>query len=204
MSDLLLPSLLCPPPAFYRAIALHRPADGAIAVCSAARFDKRQKAAHRFAIADARGRLELTVPVEKPYGKTWADTRVSLHGRWWEIMATALESAYGRTPYFEFYADDFLPLIADPDRFTTVGALNADFDRAIRRALALDDRTVIYDDPGACRPAPLSDWQPEPYWQVRASTLGFIPGLSVLDMIFNLGPEALLMLSAPTPTAKRN
>ncbi|MDE6134461.1 MAG: WbqC family protein, partial [Muribaculaceae bacterium] len=30
------------------------------------------------------------------------------------------------------------------------------------------------------------------YWQVRADRFGFIPGLSVLDLIFNLGPEAPL------------
>ncbi|MDE6430391.1 MAG: WbqC family protein, partial [Duncaniella sp.] len=32
------------------------------------------------------------------------------------------------------------------------------------------------------------------YWQIREDKLGFIPGLSVLDLIFNLGPEAVLYL----------
>lgn len=31
----------------------------------------------------------------------------------------------------------------------------------------------------------------QPYWQVRGETLGFIPELSVIDMLFNLGPEML-------------
>lgn len=195
-APLLLPTRLAPPISYYRMMALH---PGPVAICCGERFDKRCKAAHRFAIADTRGRLELTVPIEKPYGRTWADTWVSLHGCWWELMARALESAYGRTPYFEFYADDFLPLLADPERFTTVAALNADFDRAIRRALFMD-REVVYVDRG--KPVALTDdgcgggcSTERPYWQVRADSLGFISGLSVLDLIFNMGPEAGAVIS---------
>lgn len=185
---LLLPCRLAPPAAYYSMMALH---EGPVSICLGERFDKRCKSAHRFAIADTRGPLELTVPIEKPYGRTWADTRISLHGDWWELMARALESAYGRTPYFEFYADDFLPLLADPERFTTVGALCADFDRSIRRALALPEVGYIST---AAIPAEVTPREFAPYWQVRADKLGFIPNLSVLDMIFNLGPEAQLLL----------
>lgn len=187
--ELILPCRLAPPPSYYRAMALH---PGPVSICLGERFDKRCKEAHRFSIADTRGRLELTVPVEKPYGRTWADTRVSLHGGWWELMARALESAYGRTPYFEFYADDFLPLLADPARFTTIGDLVADFDRAIRRALGLR-KEINYITSG--QPSHPDSWEPEPYWQVRADRLGFISGLSILDLIFNLGPEGLLKIS---------
>jgi hypothetical protein len=35
---------------------------------------------------------------------------------------------------------------------------------------------------------------PLPYWQVRGAVQGFTPNLSVLDLIFNLGPEAPLYL----------
>ncbi|MDE6643883.1 MAG: WbqC family protein, partial [Muribaculaceae bacterium] len=37
-----------------------------------------------------------------------------------------------------------------------------------------------------------------PYYQVRADRLGFIPNLSILDLIFNLGPEAPLLLKKIT------
>lgn len=191
MSELLLPSRLCPPPAYYRAMALH---PGPVRICSGVRFDKRCKDAHRFTIADTRGPLTLTVPLEKPYGRTWASTRISLHGNWWEVMAAALESAYGRTPFFEFYADDFLPLIASPDGFTTVGDLNERFDRAVRRALGLQTEVIYDSEPLSAPLSAVEPWQPQPYWQVRAATLGFIPGLSILDLLFNLGPESLLLL----------
>lgn len=189
MTELILPTRFCPSPAYYRMMVLH---PGPVSICASERFDKRCKAAHRTAIADTRGVLDLTVPIEKPYGKTWADTRVSLHGRWWEVMATALESAYGRTPYFEFYADDFLPIISNPEAFTTVSELNARFDAAIRKAIGLT--RVITESAAGTRPVAIEPWEPEPYWQVRGNSLGFVGGLSILDMVFNLGPETLLHL----------
>lgn len=189
--ELRLPCRLAPTPAFYRMMARHA---GPVVICGGERFDKRVKAAHRFEIADTRGPLQLTVPVEKPYGRTWADTRVSLHGRWWEVMSTALESAYGRTPFFEFYADDFLSLIANPGEFTTIAALNFAFDRAIRRALDLQTPVIYSIDPDVQPTTPVAPFTPAPYWQVRADGLGFIPDLSILDLIFNLGPESRLII----------
>ena len=106
-------------------------------------------------------------------------------------MCTALESAYGRTPFFEFYADDFRPLILGVEEYGTVGELNFRFDLAIRRALGLTS-PVVYS-PVESEPQPVELWMPEPYWQVRADRLGFIPNLSILDLIFNLGPETALL-----------
>lgn len=189
-NKLLMPCRLAPTAAFYRMVARH---DGEVVICGGERFDKRMKEAHRFEIADTRGVRQLTVPVEKPFGATWADTRVSLHGRWWEVMSTALESAYGRTPFFEFYADDFLPLIANPEQFTTISELNFAFDRAIRRALGLQTPVSYSVDP-TLLPVAIEPFTPAPYWQIRANTLGFLPNLSILDLIFNHGPEALLAL----------
>ncbi len=168
--------------------------DGPVEILGSERFNKRCKEAHRFEIADTRGRLELTVPIAKPYGHTWADTRISDHGSWWETIPAALESAYGRTPFFEFYAPDLLPLLSDPYRFGSVADMNEAVDRFIRRALDLTDIDVAYSRRPDVRPV---DLQPVPaitYWQVRAQQLGFIGGLSILDPIFNLGPEARTLL----------
>lgn len=191
-SPLQLPCRLAPPAAYYRMMLRH--GEGGALICGGERFDKRQKDAHRFEIADTRGPLRLTVPIEKPYGATWADTRVSLHGNWWEMMWTALESAYGRTPFFEFYADDFRPLLDNPSRFSTVANLCFDFDRAIRRAIGLNV-SVTHSTAPNLTPQPVEPFSPKPYWQLRASSLGFIPNLSILDLIFNLGPETILILS---------
>lgn len=184
------------PPAYFGSIGRYAviAACGNVAVDSLARFDKRLKSTHRCTIADTRGPLTLTVPVAKPQcyrTARWADITVSPHGEWPDLHVTALESAYGRTPFFEFYIDRFEPLIRN-----AVGRPLTEFDsdlEAICCGILGIDPPEGLPQPGACRPD-LSAIAVPPYWQVRAHKLGFIPGLSVLDLIFNLGPEAPLHL----------
>lgn len=167
------------------------------------RYDKRFKSVHRYAIADASGELRLTVPVSRPEGAflagnlTWAQVAVSDHGRWWEVHGQALESAYGRTPYFEFYIDRFAPLFTPEPR--SICTMAADADRIIRAILGLETEIVeaAPADAADCRRTDFSVLDaPEPYWQLRADRYGFMPRLSVLDLIFNQGPEAPLYLQA--------
>lgn len=44
------------------------------------------------------------------------------------------------------------------------------------------------------RPLPDSEFDPRPYYQVRAARHGFLPNLSVLDLLFNEGPEGIFWL----------
>lgn len=183
------------PPAFCGDIsrfALIAACGGRVAVDADRRFDKRFKSTHRCVIADTRGQLTLTVPIEKPASfrsARWSDIIVSGHGDWPRLHVTALESAYGRTPFYEFYADRFNPLLLEAPGRRLVD-LDADLDALILRILGIE-------------PSPAGDTGPlsgmeiavaPPYWQLRADRLGFIPGLSILDLIFNLGPEAPLHL----------
>ncbi|MCH5325855.1 MAG: WbqC family protein [Duncaniella sp.] len=168
--------------------------------CSAQRwdipFDKRDKATHRFTIADTRGRLDLTVPIVKPHSHRclWNSIEVSAHGGWWDVHRVALESAYGRTPYFEFYIDRFLPMLSAgvTERFPLLVDLALAWDAEIRSCLGLEiDRIDDAIPLVSSIPATLT-----PYRQIRAGRLGFISGLSILDLLFNLGPEAQLWLHA--------
>ena len=44
------------------------------------------------------------------------------------------------------------------------------------------------------RPLPDPVFTPKPYYQVFASKTGFLPNLSVLDLLFNMGPEGIFFL----------
>ncbi len=192
----LLPPQLFGSTAYYAAVA--RFAD--TAVDFSMRADKRFKSAHRYKIVDTRGELFLTVPVCHLSGnRGWSDVCISDHGQWWKLHITALESAYGRTPFFEFYIDRILPLLTDPAQssFGTIGSLNREADRLIRRILELpqalepEQLPETYTD---LRRHDFNDINLPEYWQIRADSLGFRAGMSILDMIFNIGPEAALLI----------
>ena len=193
-SPAILPPRLFPPTAYYVLMA----ARGAV-IDTSVRYNKADKGVHRFTIADTRGTLRLTVPVSRPSGcRLWRQATVSDHGRWWETMPVALESAYGRTPFFEYYIDRFRPLFSpEPEGIVDV-CLRAD--ALVRGILDLPaPLTAGTPDPTGAPDCRTADFEAlsmplPPYWQVRADTLGFIPGLSVLDLLFNLGPEACLYI----------
>ncbi|MBO7601694.1 MAG: WbqC family protein [Bacteroidaceae bacterium] len=166
---------------------------------------------NRCIIAGPAGRIDLTVPTVKPDSLKCPtkDIRISDHGNWRHLHFYALESAYGHTPYFEYYRDDFVPFYEKGYEFLI------DFNEALQEMIcglidmqpcvertseyikevgngSLDLREVIH---------PKHDYammdgafKVVPYYQVFQEKLGFIPNLSIVDLLFNLGPESLLLL----------
>ena len=81
--------------------------------CTVEQYDHfvKQTYRNRCVIATTAGLQSLTVPTEgyntpKCYTK---DIRISDHGNWRHLHWNALASAYGESPFFEFYADDLRP-----------------------------------------------------------------------------------------------
>lgn len=187
---------------YYAAIAACRK----VVVDDTARYDKRQKDTHRMDIIDSHGLKQLTVPVSKPddvEGRLhWSDIRISRHGQWWHVIDETLASAYGRTPFFEFYIDRLRRFFAvtTPDEFGDIATLCREADKAVRQIIGFDNE-VIYaseDSSGVTSCFSTSSGVPEThpveYYQVRADRFGFVPHLSILDLIFNMGPESALVL----------
>ena len=171
---------------------------------TAARFDKRFKSTHRTTIADVNGEMRLTLPISKPESltkATWNDIRLSDHGQWWHLHLTALESAYGRTPFFEFYIDKFAPFFNNEtiEKYETLINYDHDLENVISEILGIKPpeykpltRDKYNNATDFSRTDPSFDIPP--YYQVRAYRLGFLADMSILDLIFNLGPESLLLL----------
>lgn len=202
----MLPPALCGSIGYYALMASHRN----VVIDRYCRYDKRRKLMHRYDIADVNGRLTLTVPIAKPrIGATWNDAGVSAHGGWWNIHKVALWSAYGRTPFFEYYIDELMPYLQPRDGIQPelLMDLNISIDAIIRRIVGIESN-IRYEltqtekelvDKNDCL---ISDYRnsnfdllhPIEYYQVRASQQGFIPNLTMLDLIFNMGPETPLVL----------
>ena len=165
---------------------------------------------NRCVIAGPSGPLALTIPVEgstSPHRAT-CDVRISDHGNWRHQHWTALVSAYESSPFFEFYADDLRP------HYERRYDYLVDFNEALQRTMCdlldlcphirLTERYVEAPAPGVAdfreriRPKlPYADdetFAPVPYYQVFAQRLGFLPNLSIVDLLFNMGPEARLVL----------
>lgn len=177
---------------------------------------------NRCVIATTSGTQALTVPVERPvttvnsdetatFGKClMKDVRISDHGNWRHLHWNALASAYGESPFFEFYADDIRPFFErrwtflydfnmeicakicdligiEPDVEPTSGYIPADSDAL---AGVADFRDVIRPK----HPLPDAEFAPRRYYQVYERKHGFIPNLSILDLLFNMGNESLLYL----------
>lgn len=205
-TTLVLPPALCGSIGYYAQLASHKN----VVIDRYCRYDKRRKLMHRYDIADVNGRLTLTVPITKPrIGATWNDAGVSAHGWWWNIHKVALWSAYGRTPFFEYYIDELMPYLQPRDGVQpeSLMDLNTGIDAIIRRIagiesnvryeLTAEEKELITNGDKSIIDHRNSNFeleQPIEYYQVRATQQGFIPNLTILDLIFNMGPETPLVL----------
>ena len=180
--------------------------------CAIEQYDSYQKQTfrNRCVIATANGLQALTVPVscdpaEGSDKYLVKDVRISDHNQWRRVHWNALQSAYSESPYFDYYADDLRPFFERKYEFLV------DFNEAIRQTVCqlLDihptvEYTTSYHTPQltndfrdvihAKHPGHDPDFQPKPYWQVFGRRHGFQPNLSILDLLFCMGPESVFYL----------
>ena len=165
---------------------------------------QKQTYRNRCLIATTQGVQALTVPVVRGETSLLKDTRISDHGNWRHLHWNALQSAYGESPFFEYYQDDIRPFFEKKWEFLL------DFNEAIREQMCdlIDIKPQVdfsdafsakadYDFREAINPkhpTPDADFEPRHYYQVYQQKHGFIPNLSVLDLLMNMGPEAVFYL----------
>lgn len=199
---ILLPSFYLAPVSYYAAL-LH---SNRALVEIHDRY-RRQSYRNRCIIGGANGPLALSVPIEKPASPRTCtkDIRVSDHGNWCHLHWNAILSAYNSTPFFQYYEDDFRPFFEKKHRFLH------DFNEELRtlacRLLGIEtpvtDTTAYMENPDegvsdlreSIHPKKrLLGFETAPYYQVFAGKHGFLPNLSIIDLLFNMGNEARLYL----------
>lgn len=166
---------------------------------------QKQTYRNRCLIATTNGVQALTIPIERGTSPLIKDIRISDHGNWRHLHWNALQSAYGESPFFEYYQDDLLPFFNkhwdflidyNEDIRIKICELidihpNVSFTKGYTSSPSMKDyRSAINPK----HPGLDADFVPKPYYQVYQQKHGFLPNLSILDLLFNMGPESILYL----------
>ena len=156
-------------------------------------------------ICGANGVQQLVVPVEKTnYLATtpMRDVVISEHGNWRHQHWGALYSSYGKSPFFDYIADDLQRTICGSQRFLLdfnmqLHQLVVDFLDLPIHCTATDTLPPLAAD---LRRA-VGEKKPSgnivhnvPYYQLWAERFGFVPDLSIIDLLCNTGREAMFTL----------
>jgi len=168
---------------------------------------QKQTYRNRSYIYAANGKLQLSIPViyTQKNRQLYKEVKIANDYNWQDIHWKSLESAYRTSPFFEFYADELEPLFKTP--FEYILDFNLKCFEVICDCLQLDfsiKQTTVYNK----EPVSLSDFRhlaqakKEPtynleyYTQVFSDKHGYISNLSILDLLFNEGPNTLSYLES--------
>lgn len=161
---------------------------------------QKQTYRNRCYIAHSNGRLSLNVPVKHSKNGQRQKTRevcTEDSFQWQELHWKSLQSAYRTSPYFEFYEDALEPLFERKathllehnlfifDVLVQILELEVEInctEEYMKNPEQRDLRRMV-----EAKNEP--NYKLEPYTQVFQSTHGYLPNLSVLDLLFNEGPN---------------
>ena len=175
-------------------------------------------------INGANGLLVLTLPVRRSAAKgeesshkiPTSELLIDYSKPWLLQHKRALEAAYMSSPFFEYYMDDIYEIldsgeesllkmntgltlkiaelagVETPVEFTDGNFIVPGSEQLVRMGIE-DLRDSIHPK----KPAQLLErlQMNKPYWQVFTNKQGFVPNLSILDLLFNEGPNAISYLA---------
>ena len=188
------------PPISYVAAMLNKPV---VLVEQYETFPK-QTYRNRAVVATANGLLPLSVPVIRTNGNhTYTkDMDICYNENWAAKHWRAIESAYNSSPYFLYYKDDVEAILNKKHR--TLLELNMDILAFVFKKLkvakdiilstdfvVVDANADIEDYRNRFSPKNKEIIQLPPYDQVFEDRYGFQQDLSILDLLFNMGPDSL-------------
>jgi|SRR5690554_95570 len=170
---------------------------------------QKQTYRNRAYIAHSNGKLLLNIPMQHKRGERQKtkDVLAVADFPWQSQHFKSLQIAYRTSPYFEFYEDDLEPLFLKPvnniiDHNTHITSvlcelIGMEFDAAKTDVFEKNPDAVI-DLRFLVDAKRKSDFTPTPYIQVLEDAHGFLPNLSILDLLFNEGPNTLNYLEQQT------
>lgn len=167
---------------------------------------QKQTNRNRMYIYSPNGLQMLNIPIKhsKEAHQKYKNIRIENDFGWQKNHFKSLEAAYRTSPFFEYFEDDFKPIFEKKHEFLL--DLNFEIFELVNSALGVQlsfEKTTEYfhEVPNKTDFRTLANGKKdtfinEPYTQVFEEKHGFLPNLSILDVLFNEGRHAVSYLKA--------
>jgi len=167
---------------------------------------QKQTYRNRSYIAHSNGKLLLSVPVKhdkKGNRQKMKDVETENDFAWQSHHWKSIQTAYRTSPFFEYYEDDLDLLFSKP--VTSLLRHNLEIQKILFDLMGISTKTS-FTEAYEVQPQHITDYrflinvkkEPKytllPYTQVLAANHDFLSNLSVLDLLFNEGPNTLSYL----------
>lgn len=162
----------------------------------------KQSYRNRCYLLSAHGRQLLSVPVYlgSQHKTPVKDITIDYSKRWQQVHLRAMIASYSSSPYFEFYFESLEKILSKKNDFLI--DLNMELMETVLEILKMKTKisfSTTFEPPGEMEndfrykinPKDESQFSVKEYFQVFDSGTGFVQGLSIIDLIFNMGPEAV-------------
>lgn len=171
---------------------------------------QKQTLRNRTYIYGANGKLLLNLPIlhtKEGKKRLYKDIKIEHQFSSLKIHWKSLESAYRTSPYFEFYEDELAPLFEKKPEFlmdfnfecqtAMLDCLQLAFSskKSVNYAVEMPNEQIDHRGLVNAKKETIGA-NFSKYNQVFESKYGFIPNLSILDLLFNQGPNATTYLEA--------
>ena len=195
MQKVLLPIFFLPPASWFSVFL----DDGNEVIFEQFENFPKQTYRNRANIYGANGKLSLIIPIKHNGKRLYRETEISYAEDWQDIHWKSLKTAYQSSPYFEFYEDKFLKIFENGEKSLMnfnlkalqiiLGILKTEKAYSLNQEYIAEPTELNFREKFSAKK--LQKFDVAEYYQVFSDKFGFLPDLSIADLLFNLGPESL-------------
>lgn len=196
---MVLPIAYFPPVEYFALLCQSVRSEESVYIDSAENYVK-QTWRNRTRILTANGPMDLNFPIVHNGKRRITEVGVDYSTDWLRRTEYAVDSAYFSSPFFEYYRDSLFEIL--DSRPETLWELDERITGYFCEKIGIAPRFIRTgefpegekDYRGLIHPKRPAIGSVKPYWQVFRDKFGYVGNLSVMDLLFNEGPESITYL----------